>query len=82
VQVYSTTREASAQSQYSGQVFTLPPRAAPVETPASKQQNSPASYTTYKYHNNYNTITPIIVLCRSWTDFVQEQGTPSMGLVS
>ena len=66
MEAYSTTWEASAQSLYSGQVFPLPPRAAPVKTPARKQQNSPASYTTYKHHNNCNTITPIIVLCPSW----------------
>ena len=55
--ILDNMRSYSAQSQYSGQVFPLPPRPASVETSANKQQNSPASYTIYKYYNNYNTTT-------------------------
>ena len=80
---YSTTWEASAQSQYSGQVLPLPPRPASVETSANKQQNSPASYTTYKYYNNYNTTTQSLnYILVEHIVFVQEYGTPSVGLVS
>ena len=83
MEAYSTTWEASAQSQYSGQVFQLPPRPASVETSANKQQNSPASYTIYKYYNNYNTTTRSLnYILVEHTVFVQEYRTPSMGLVS
>ena len=83
MEAYSTTWEASAQSQYSGQVFQLPPRPASVETSANKQQNSPASYTIYKYYNNYNTTTRSLnYILVEHTDFVQEYRTLSMGLVT
>ena len=83
MEAYSTTWEASAQSQYSGQVFPLPPRPASVETSANKQQNSPASYTIYKYYNNYNTTTrSLYYILVEHTVFVQEYRTQSMGLVS
>ena len=83
MEAYLTTWEASAQSQYSGQVFPLPPRPASVETSANKQQNSPASYTIYKYYNNYNTTTrSLYYILVEHTVFVQEYRTPSIGLVS
>ena len=82
MEAYSTTWEASDQSQYSGQVLPLPPRPASVEPSANKQQNSPASYITYKYYNNYNTTTQSLnYILVQHTVFVQEHGTPSMGLV-
>ena len=74
MEAYSTTWEAMFP-------VTLP-RPASVETSAIKQQNNPASYTTYKYYNNYNTTTHLLnYILVAHTVFMQEYGTPSMGIV-
>ena len=51
----------------------VPPRPASVETSASEQRNSPASYRTYKSHNNYNRTTQTLYyVLIEHADFMQE----------